>query len=381
MGIKDFTKVFDYTREIKYKDLNGKKIIVDVMTELYRCALGMKSVNALTDSSGQPTLHINALLMGVILKLKAAGADQFYVFDYNQEDASDVFHNPSKMLELNKRRERRKKAEDTIKVLANKMDLLLQNEDTLFSDTDSESDDKNEEHVLNIIPPISSNQQSILDIKSNIHKQEKRNFVIKAHYINDLKFILNCLSIPWMEAPSGFEAEHICAILTNPNSGIYNPNLDYNPNFIVDYVLTSDADALMFGAKKIIKRDVKKKKLFEYVLSDILVKNSLIMEKFIKVGLALGCDFCEKTSKVGPKTVLKKLDTITLTDDQKNGYKDFTKVLTPESLANIKWHNIEEHAFSNKKKYVQLLDWLEHVKGFNRSRIETQFNKLKNLWK
>jgi hypothetical protein len=380
MGIQGFTKLFEYNKELKYKDFKEKNIVIDSMVEIYRAALGMKSTHALTDPSGNPTAHINTILLGVIFKLKACGANQYWVFDYpNLENTTH--HNPLKELELSKRREKRKKANEEIEKILKKRENNKIKEDDLFSDTDNDNDD--------------------IDIDDNddekINKYKKSAFCLEEFYIADVKFMLDCLNIPWIEAPEGYESEQICAILTNSN------NLGVP---MMDYVLTIDADTLLFGAKKIIKRDLRKKKLFEYSLETILNDYKLTQNELIKIGLILGSDFAPKTSGVGPKTILKnltktqlknktiletlnpkqlknkenlrKIDILELSIEQTKAYNEiFLKSHTWNNADIVKkWNNINAEPFNDKYKINQLLDWLELVKGFNRSRIQTQINKL-----
>ena len=120
MGIKSFTQVFSHLGEFKYKDFNGKNVIIDASVEIYRAALGMKIGEQLKNSFGVPTSHINTILLGVVLKLKAAGANQFWVFDYNKKiDDGEIFHNPLKQLELKKRKAKRVEAELKLTSLKN----------------------------------------------------------------------------------------------------------------------------------------------------------------------------------------------------------------------------------------------------------------------
>ena len=84
-------------------------------------------------------------------------------------------------------------------------------------------------------------------------------------YREDTIFMLNLLDIPWMYAPPGFDAEHIAAIATNEE--IFKVKMDY--------VLSQDVDSLLFGAKKLLKRDIKKKKFYEYDLNTLLNENNI----------------------------------------------------------------------------------------------------------
>jgi hypothetical protein len=362
MGIKSFTKVFEYTDEFAYKNFKNKNVVIDGFMELYRAALGLKTINALTDSTGKPTAHINTILLGVVLKLKAAGANQYWVFDYNTHAENSVEnHNPLKQLELAKRKLKKTVAQDNIKRLTSELENKAIIKDELFSE-DEDEEDQNEQDKK---PSGSKVAQSQIEIQNEINKQQKAAFTLKSFYIEDVKFILDMLDIPWIECPAGFDAEQIAAFSTT-NSNILGVKMDY--------VLSQDMDSLLFGARVLIKRDLKKKKLFKYELSKILKDYKLTHNDLIKVSLILGTDFAEKTPKIGPKTVLKKYGEVVLSDEQKKAYNDnFKRQLTNEELKSIKIMNSNVEPF---KKYDALIDWIVMIKGFNRDRITKQFNKI-----
>lgn len=353
MGVKSFSQVFEPYSEFNYKDFKNKNVVIDASIEIYRAALGMKFSETLTDAFGNPTAHINIILLGVILKLKANGANQYWIFDYNATRGEPA-HNPLKQLELQKRKAKRTQA--NVKLAELKQNLKSKDKDemhdqSLFSD-ESDDDIKLEINKLTI---------------QEIDKQEKVAFVMKRFYTEDIIFILDMLEIPWMECLPGYDAEQIAAFSTN-SKNIFGKKMDY--------VLTPDPDTLLFGAKKLIKRDIKKKKLFEYDLNDILTKYDLSQDDFIKIGLILGTDFANKTPGVGPKTVLKKYKNIKLADDQIAAMnQNFKRVLSQSELMDIKINNTEFIPFTNVTKYKLLLDWLQLVKNYNRDRIVKQFVK------
>jgi hypothetical protein len=363
MGVKSFTQVFEAYSEFNYKDFKGKNVVIDASVEIYRSALGMKLSETLTDAFGNPTAHINIILLGVILKLKANGANQYWIFDYNSaNDNKEEFHNPLKQLELQKRKAKRTEA--NAKLIELKKNLKKTKEQELFSDDDEESEKDEKDDTDKITKKISA-----LKVQDNIDKQEKVAFVMKRFYTDDIIFILNMLDIPWIECPPGYDAEQIAAFATNTKD-IFGVKMNY--------VLTPDADTLLFGAKKLIKRDIRKKKLFEYDLNDILTKHDLSLDDLIKIGLILGTDFAKKSPGIGPKTVLKKYKTIILANDQIEAMNNnFKKVLTKSELNNIVVNNGNTISFTDGAKYKLLLDWLQLVKNYNRARIVKQFVKNK----
>ena len=208
MGVKNFSKIFN-GKEIKMKDINGLNIIVDASVIAYQASLCTKSINTLTDSNGNPTIHINVVI-AKCLNFYKYKASQKWVFDYHESG----YVNSDKKHELNKR----KKIKDT----ASKKLIELK--------------DMKESKIGEYKKMVYSSDEDD-DIDDKINLQEKLCFSVGDKIINDIKYILDCFNIPWCVSPKGFEAEYICAALTN-NSGA---------------VWTTDADAIIYGAHKIIR--------------------------------------------------------------------------------------------------------------------------------
>jgi hypothetical protein len=404
MGIKNFSKVFGATRLVKPKDLNGKTIAIDAMTELYRAALGAKSVSTLTDSSGNPTIHISVILSNV-LEFHRNNVNQIWVFDHNQNPDLE-FHNPSKLGELMKRKKRKDLAAAEMKTLKD-----FQKEEPMFSDdeeepntvvktknaTDSKATDKstvnkdnkdnlddldnldldnlttkdhatntNEDSDVNSDDSDNSNADAApTDVADRIASLEKRTFSANTEMINDVKLILSCLGIWYTEAPAGFEGEELASYL--------------NSSGLADAVYSGDTDPIAYGAKVLLRRNPRDKKIYEYTQEDILkqiTENSSVEDPTLadirKAAIALGTDLIEKTPGVGAKTVLKKLHMIKLTPKQKTAMKEFEKEPTEEQFT---IYNKDKTPFGPDCTKQELIDWLVDVKSFNRSRIVAQFEK------
>jgi len=339
MGIKDFSKTFNHNRVVKWRDLKGKTIAIDTMTELYRASLGTKNTKLLTDSNGNPTIHISVILSNII-EIQSNNIDAIWVFDFDQNSSdSKEFHNPAKLVEIRERRERREKARVEIEELENK--------EVLFSDSDEEEIHKN-------------NKQN------KINQLEKRTFRIDQEQINEIKLILNFLHIKYVESPEGFEGEHIAAYLSSNN--------------MVDGVYSGDTDPIPFGAKVLYRKNARDKKIYEYKQYDILeqlsASNSNIenptLQDIQKACSLLGSDFSKRTRGVGPKTILKKMNTIELTEDQKIAMVEFNK---QPNMSDIKINNEDKKIFTNCD-IDNLLDWLVDEKSFTRQRVQNWFNKI-----
>jgi hypothetical protein len=117
-----------------------------------------------------------------------------------------------------------------------------------------------------------------------------------------------------------------------------------------------------------------KGKLLYYSLADLLTEYNLTREELVKVCLMLGWESVPKTPRVGKCTVLARRATTALTEEQQQAFEFIVKRYSGEQLngRNIK---MEAKAFSNYNKYIELLNWLEEDKCFNRSRIEKAFKK------
>lgn len=237
MGVHAFFRVFDCGRRVTLSEFKGRTIAIDAMIEIYRACLCARGIDELTDRDGNITTHI-VIAMNMITQWYKAGARQIWVFDSKTPP-------PEKLIELAKRAQQRRRAED-------------------------------DPHA----GPVISDK-----------------------IIADIKRILDGLSIPWLDVPNGVEAEHVAAFLTSAAGR----HLAYS-------VLTSDSDALMFGARRIVRktrsRESKKTQFEEYSLHDILHNYKLNTLGLIHVGVMLGCDFLPNRDKyfrgIGEKTVLAK---------------------------------------------------------------------------
>ena len=341
MGIKDFTKVpqFEPHKEIsKIEKLKEqapkiKGLVVDGNIEIHRASLGGPKVKTLTDANGNPTLHISVLLSN-IMKYISLDIDQVWIFDFHCEDKqNDVEHIPQKEKELQKRKKHKEKAKKELEKLE-KPKLKFR---TVKDEDEVKLDEKK---------------------KSSL---EKQSFQLTPSMFKDIEFILEKLGITYIEAPCGFESEQMAAMLTKRESEAKNI-LDIKEKTTT--VLTSDSDALLFGAKYILKKKIRSTKYHLYKLKKLLKDNNLKLKDLQKIGLILGSDYAPKTKGVGPKTVLKKFNNIDLTDEQKEGLKQFRKKMTDKDIKKAKVYKSKR----TKKSVQELLNWLISDKLFRKER-------------
>lgn len=370
MGVKQFSKAVA-GKAIKISALKGETLAMDSSFLLYSAALGMKSVNALSTSSGESTVHINVIL-AKLCNMHKDGIDMVWVFDHFDSDGN-CGNNVDKQLELAKRRKAKNAAKEKLKKLKDaKLKEEKTKEELLFSDTDT--DDEPDEEESKTKPKESKKEKE--NLQSKINMQEKATFSLNSKMVEDCIFILNCLGIRYVVSPANTEADAVCARLT----------LVEDDDIKCNAVYSGDSDIIPFGGLRLIRptRSAKKKVLMEYVLQDILTEKAITNDQLIKGCVVLGTDFAKKTPRVGPKTVWKKLDSIELTKEQEKAKKIFEAAPTL-NLSELEFHNLYQKpgdpdsgrvdSFKSSEKINKLIQWLVDVKSFNKERVKKQILK------
>lgn len=342
MGVRGLTELFKTDDTFVLKDFRGKTIAIDAMIEIHRALLAMSNKKQLTDSLGKPTMHIS-VIFSLILNMYKENIKQIWVFDCSK---TNIF----KQQELAYRKKKRDDANAEIEKLRTENDIALT---WLNNKIANEKENK-----------------KMKDNEDRIELLKKRTFTIEKYMIDDIKFILDKMNIAWIEAPENYEAEHLAACLTKKN--------------IVDAVMSQDSDTILFGAKQLIKRDMRRKnkgktKFYLFDLEKIKNKHKLTQDDLIKIGICLGTDFSKKIKGIGVKTVLKRykivdekfkqLENTKNENDKrellnmKNAFEYFKKEC-PIQINNI--HNFNKIPLSENKDVEKLLDWLENEKNFRR---------------
>lgn len=352
MGIKDFSKIFNAARQIRWKDYTGQTIAIDAMWQIYNAALGTQSVSTLTDPSGKSTVHINVLFQR-ILSLHAEGVKQIWVFDHASD--STEFHNPAKALELAKRAERKHKAKTEL----DKLTMADFKNDLDFGD-----DQASTQPATQDVSTSQTTQQSIDE--DRVNSLEKRVFQASKEMINDVVTLLQLMGIAYTFAPAGYEGEEIASYLVKQG--------------LASAVYSGDTDPIAFGSPTLIRLNVRDKKLYEYTHSNILeqikdANDSLHippnLKDIRKICVMAGTDFCEKTPRLGPKTILKKFNEIALTDSQKKAIETFSKT-------DVQDLQIEIFNQTTPLEHEEnIITWLVDQKGFSKTRVEAAIQKAK----
>jgi len=126
---------------------------------------------------------------------------------------------------------------------------------------------------------------------------------LKDYMADDSKRLLDCMGVPWVQAPSEGEAQAAHIVRKGE----------------ADYCASQDFDSLLFGAPFLLRnltisgrRKLPRKKVYVEVIPEIvelrkvLAELGITHEQLIDIGIAIGTDFNPDGVKgIGPKTALK----------------------------------------------------------------------------
>ena len=358
MGIKDFSKTFKPDKIIMFKDIKNTRIAFDIMSELWRSALGTKNIKTLTDKFGNSTVHISVMLANII-QLAKNKVEIIGCFDYNKK-SDETYHNPIKYLEIKKRQNIKEKAKKILE------------EDELISDNSDNSDNENnennenndeEEKIFNNPKKINNNMNNKNFDNNNVDDKNFDNNNVNDKNINN--------SINDKNINNSINDKNINNIINNSINNSINNNLDNNSinnnldnnsnytkkikkdkltkdkkamlekqafsvnvnmindikflfdclnikylespktyegeymcsyleqNKYVDGCFSNDTDLIAFGCKKFYRRNPRDKKIYIYTQEKILeqIGEDSNINDIRKISVILGCDFCEKTKK------------------------------------------------------------------------------------
>ena len=157
-----------------------------------------------------------------------------------------------------------------------------------------------------------------------------------------------------------------------------------NKKGIVKYVVSDDADLLLFGTKYLIKNfSIDKKKFMEvYDLKQILKDLKFNQKMLIELGILLGTDYTEKIKGIGEK---RALELININKDIENMKKkkiidkNFKYKEAFKYFKNPKHNKLDINKYKNKKVRIKELKLFMKINGFTDNK--TIDNYLDNLEK
>lgn len=333
MGIKGLMKLISdnspgAVKEKDIKALFGLKVAVDASMALYQFLVAVRSGpddTNLTNEAGDVTSHLQGMFYRTIRMLEA-GIKPVYVFDGKPPELKGG--------ELEKRKERREKAEED-----------------LAEAKEGENANKEDEHKFN-----------------------RRLVRVTKEHNDEVKQLLRLMGVPVVEAPG--EAEAQCAVLAKAGK--------------VFATATEDMDALTFGTDKLLRNmsvaASRKLPIHQIQLSTVLEGLGLTMNQFIDVCILCGCDYTCTIRGIGPhralelvkkygdmENVLKNLDPKKYNIPEDFLFKEsrelFLKpdVTDPEEV-NMVWKDADEEG---------IIKFLVEEKGFQLERIQGGLKRMK----
>eukprot|EP00339_Tiarina_fusa_P014480 CAMPEP_0117015106 /NCGR_PEP_ID=MMETSP0472-20121206/12131_1 /TAXON_ID=693140 ORGANISM="Tiarina fusus, Strain LIS" /NCGR_SAMPLE_ID=MMETSP0472 /ASSEMBLY_ACC=CAM_ASM_000603 /LENGTH=423 /DNA_ID=CAMNT_0004718833 /DNA_START=117 /DNA_END=1388 /DNA_ORIENTATION=- len=253
MGIKGLAKLLsdeapDCIREVELKSLHGRKIAIDASMAIYQFLIAVRSggpnhaATMLTNADGETTSHVQGMFNRTI-RFMTEGLKPAFVFDGKPPNI--------KSGELEKRREKRKKAQEEL---------------------------------------------SKATEEGNVEEQEKhsKRLVRAGHKENqDCQRLLKLMGVPVVLAPC--EAEAQAAALAKAG--------------VVYATGTEDMDALTFQTPVLLRKmtfaNQSKSEVQTINYARAIEGLGLDHDQFVDLCIMLGCDYCDSIRGVGPKTALK----------------------------------------------------------------------------
>jgi len=255
MGIKGLTKLIQQYAEDSFKENNikayfGRAIAIDATMCLYQFLIAVRhggpGQGQLTNDAGETTSHIIGFFYRTI-RMMENGIKPIYIFDGKPPDF--------KSHELEKRKEKRKIAEEELKEAEKAGD------------------------------------------QAKVTQMQKRTVRASRQDVADVQELLTLMGVPWYAAPGEAEAQasRMCA------------------QGIVYGTGTEDMDALTFGTTKMVRRltdsEAKKRPCLEFDLQRVLSGMEVTMAQFIDICILCGCDYCPSIRGIGPKKAYEFIKT------------------------------------------------------------------------
>ena len=218
-------------------------------------------------------------------------------------------------------------------------------------------------------------------------KKAQRTSRIDAEKVEDAKRLLDALGIPYVDAKR--EGEEQAAYM--------------NAKGDVDFVASQDFDALLFGARKLVrnlaitgKRKLPDKQIWidispeEISLEKVLEENGINREQLIDIAILIGTDFNEGVKGIGPKkalNIIKEYGSIDAAIEEGKipeieNYEEVRKIfLEPEVNKNykIEWKEVDEkaaidilcreHQFSEERVRKAIEKYRKFAKSFRQKSL------------
>lgn len=247
MGV-NFTGLTD-PEQIELSDLNGKSIAIDAYNTIYQFLSSIRQSDGrpLHDSHGRTTSHLSGILYRTA-NLIEAGIEPVFVFDGDYHDL--------KADTINKRRERRSKAEQEWK--------------EALEEGDMEKAYSKAQQTSRMTPEISSSSKELIEL----------------------------LGLPIVQAPGDGEGQ--CAYMCAKGDVWASASQDFDSLLFGAPVLVRNVT--ITGRRKIPGKDLYRELKTEIIrLEDFLNALEITREQLVDVAILMGTDFNPGIRGIGPK--------------------------------------------------------------------------------
>jgi len=210
-------------------------------------------------------------------------------------------------------------------------------------------------------------------------KYEKLSTRMNKKHIEDIKYLLNLMGVKYIQDEEG-EAEAIASELCR---------IGY-----VDYVVTEDMDALVYGCPKMIRNNIDKKikgkdLITELSLDKIIESLDISQDKFIELCVLCGCDYCENIPKIGimkALKIIKEYDTIEEFLEQNTTYNipenyldKYKKSVEIFNLYKGRYDNVNDiPLYMSHINISKLISYLTNTCNMSEKKIQNSIKKLQN---
>jgi flap endonuclease-1 len=313
-------------RKVELSDLANQVVAIDAFNTLHQflSIIRQRDGSPLVDSAGRVTSHLSGLLYRTA-SLVEVGIKPIFVFDGKPPDL--------KSETLNQRKERRESSREKWE-----------------------------------------NAKSVGDLES-AYKYAQASSKVSEEIIEDSKYLLNVMGIPFVQAPCEGEAQAAYMVLKKD----------------ANCVASQDYDAFLFGAPIVVrnlaisgKRKLPGKSVYVDIepeiidLKETLEALEITREQLIDIAICVGTDYNKGLEKVGPKTALKLIkkhwDIHAVLHEKGVEIEDVDRIrelfLHPDVIDNyeIKW---------NKPDSEKLIEFLCENHDFSVDRVEKAAERLK----
>ena len=313
-------------RKVELSYLANRIVAIDAFNTLHQflSIIRQRDGSPLQDSSGRVTSHLSGLLYRTA-SLVEAGIRPVFVFDGKPPDL--------KAETLNKRKEVRESA--------------WEKWETAKASGDLEA----------------------------AYKHAQASSKVDQQIVEDAKYLIDIMGIPWVQAPSEGEAQAAHMVLKKD----------------ADFVASQDYDSFLFGAPAVVrnlaitgKRKLPGKNVYVDVepelieLEETLEALGVDRQQLIDIAICVGTDYNKGLEKVGPKTALKLVrkhgDIHAVLREKKVEIEALDRIrdffIAPETTDDyeLKW---------KKPDHDRLIEFLCKEHDFSEDRVEKAFERLK----